>query len=216
VKTSAIQDTSSDQTQDTMLSRDTHNCKEITLALMKHRYAWPFNIPVDPISLGIPDYFDVIKYPMDFGTVLEHLKKDLYNGVEEFAEDIRLVFSNALSYNTPGSDVFLMAQTLAELFEKLFTQYGYSNVSPEYKKKKKEKKDKKDKKHSVNTDSESKMPPALTSSVIPINTDTAMTVEEQHNSGNSSATLTNTNVESEETVQPKPITEEVVLTEVKE
>jgi len=29
----------------------------------------PFRSPVDPNALGIPDYFDIIKQPMDFGTV---------------------------------------------------------------------------------------------------------------------------------------------------
>ena len=30
---------------------------------------WPFAIPVDPVALNIPDYFDVIKQPMDLGTI---------------------------------------------------------------------------------------------------------------------------------------------------
>ncbi|KAF1744067.1 hypothetical protein MXB_5530 [Myxobolus squamalis] len=34
-------------------------------------YALPFLSAVDPISLGIPDYFDIIKCPMDLGTVRE-------------------------------------------------------------------------------------------------------------------------------------------------
>lgn len=28
-----------------------------------------FHRPVDPDLLGIPDYFDIIKYPMDFSTI---------------------------------------------------------------------------------------------------------------------------------------------------
>jgi len=29
----------------------------------------PFRIPVDPEALGIPDYLDIIKKPMDMGTI---------------------------------------------------------------------------------------------------------------------------------------------------
>lgn len=32
-------------------------------------YAWPFYKPVDASSLGLHDYHDVIKKPMDLGTV---------------------------------------------------------------------------------------------------------------------------------------------------
>lgn len=31
--------------------------------------AWIFHEPVDPKKLGIPKYFDIIKNPMDFGTI---------------------------------------------------------------------------------------------------------------------------------------------------
>lgn len=30
---------------------------------------WIFEEPVDPVKLGLPDYFDVIKRPMDLGTI---------------------------------------------------------------------------------------------------------------------------------------------------
>ena len=31
--------------------------------------AWIFHEPVDPKKLGIPKYFDIIKNPLDFGTI---------------------------------------------------------------------------------------------------------------------------------------------------
>jgi hypothetical protein len=44
-------------------------CYAIITSMRKHSMAWPFNEPVDPIKLNIPDYFDFIKHPMDFGTI---------------------------------------------------------------------------------------------------------------------------------------------------
>ena len=32
-------------------------------------YAWPFFKPVDATSLGLHDYHDIIKQPMDMGTI---------------------------------------------------------------------------------------------------------------------------------------------------
>jgi transcription initiation factor TFIID subunit 2 len=38
-------------------------------SLMKDPNAYLFNRPVDPIKDGVPDYFQVIEHPMDFGTI---------------------------------------------------------------------------------------------------------------------------------------------------
>jgi hypothetical protein len=56
--------------------------------------AEPFNIPVDAEGLGIPDYIEVVKNPMDFGTVRSKLEKNEYPGVEEMLADVRLVSAN--------------------------------------------------------------------------------------------------------------------------
>ena len=37
--------------------------------MSKHQNGWPFQTPVDSIKLGLPDYFKLIKYPMDLGIV---------------------------------------------------------------------------------------------------------------------------------------------------
>jgi len=48
-------------------------CQTLLKSLMTHKFGWPFNQPVDPIALNIPDYFDVIKQPMDLGTIKVNL-----------------------------------------------------------------------------------------------------------------------------------------------
>ena len=42
-------------------------------AVHKHKFAWPFHKPVDPVALGLPDYFDVIKEPMDMSKIKQKL-----------------------------------------------------------------------------------------------------------------------------------------------
>jgi len=118
-------------------------CKNIIQQLTEHEDSWPFTAPVDPVQLGIPDYFEVIKTPMDFRTILDHLNKSKYLYIKEFEEDVRIVFSNAILYNGPQHQISLMAQTLAEVFEKLFKDHDQLSSSDENKKQKKEKKKKK-------------------------------------------------------------------------
>jgi transcription initiation factor TFIID subunit 2 len=58
-----------------------------------------FAHPVDPIRDGAPDYLDVIKNPMDFGTIESRLRSGGYNSVDQLEKDVDLVFTNCLTYN---------------------------------------------------------------------------------------------------------------------
>jgi hypothetical protein len=42
-------------------------CQAILKAVKGHKHAWIFAEPVDPVKLNIPDYFTIIKKPMDLG-----------------------------------------------------------------------------------------------------------------------------------------------------
>lgn len=44
-------------------------CWEILKKISQHKFAGPFLEPVDAEALGIPDYYQVIKHPMDLGTI---------------------------------------------------------------------------------------------------------------------------------------------------
>ncbi|EEF37258.1 transcription factor GTE4 isoform X2 [Ricinus communis] len=93
------------------------NCSALLEKLMKHKYGWVFKSPVDVKGLGLHDYFTIIKHPMDLGTVKTRLNKNWYKSPEEFAEDVRLTFHNAMRYNPKGQDVHVMAEILLKLFE---------------------------------------------------------------------------------------------------
>ncbi|KAG2649887.1 transcription factor GTE4-like isoform X1 [Panicum virgatum] len=85
--------------------------------LMKHKFAWVFNKPVDPAALGLHDYFAIIKHPMDLGTIRAKLSQGQYRNPKEFADDVRLTFHNAMTYNPKGQDVHFMAEQLSGIFE---------------------------------------------------------------------------------------------------
>lgn len=93
------------------------NCRTLLERLMKHKHGWVFNQPVDTEGLGLHDYFDIIKNPMDLGTVKSRLETNLYKSPIEFTEDVRLTFRNAMTYNPKGQDVYMMAEQLSKIFE---------------------------------------------------------------------------------------------------
>lgn len=54
--------------------------------------AFVFNEPVDPVKHGCLNYPEVIKQPMDLGTIKRKLEANTYQGsIEAFAADVRLV-----------------------------------------------------------------------------------------------------------------------------
>jgi len=52
--------------------------------LWKAQHAWIFHEPVDIVKLKIPDYFEVVKRPMDFGTIRKKLNNNVYKNGKEF------------------------------------------------------------------------------------------------------------------------------------
>merc|ERR1719259_825728 len=61
--------------------------------------ATPFRNPVDPTALGIPDYFDIIKKPMDMSQIKKKLDLGTYTDPWDFVTDIYLMLENAWLYN---------------------------------------------------------------------------------------------------------------------
>uniref|UniRef100_A0A0E0LL36 Bromo domain-containing protein n=1 Tax=Oryza punctata TaxID=4537 RepID=A0A0E0LL36_ORYPU len=102
---------------DPMNTSKSRQCGSILKKLMDHKSGWIFNTPVDPVIYGIPDYFDVIRNPMDLGTVKRKLTSKQYSNPYEFAADVRLTFSNAMKYNPPGNDVHAIADQLNKIFD---------------------------------------------------------------------------------------------------
>lgn len=53
-----------------------------------------------------PDYFEVIKKPMDLGTVTKKMKNLSYRSKKEFADDLYLIYDNCLAYNTNSASEY--------------------------------------------------------------------------------------------------------------
>lgn len=128
------------------LSEQLKYCNGILKELLskKHAaYAWPFYKPVDASALGLHDYHEIIKHPMDLSTIKvclgtpwalaqphggfvgvalrsahplpfpqRKMENRDYHDAQEFAADVRLMFSNCYKYNPPDHDVVAMARKL--------------------------------------------------------------------------------------------------------
>ena len=105
-------------------------CHKCFAVVNKHKYAYIFAKPVDPVALNIPDYFDVVKRPMDFGTIISKLTPKGDDGfgeyftVEAFASDVLLTLDNCQLYNAEGTDAYQMGATIREEFLKRWEEAG--------------------------------------------------------------------------------------------
>lgn len=73
-----------------------------------------FHEPVDPIRLNLPDYFDVIKEPMDLGTIKKKLYGNVYRDGEALVRDLKLVFENCKKFNEGDEEVLNMCRHVEE------------------------------------------------------------------------------------------------------
>nr|XP_008537618.1 PREDICTED: bromodomain-containing protein 4 [Equus przewalskii] len=90
--------------------------KVVLKTLWKHQFAWPFQQPVDAVKLNLPDYYKIIKTPMDMGTIKKRLENNYYWNAQECIQDFNTMFTNCYIYNKPGDDIVLMAEALEKLF----------------------------------------------------------------------------------------------------
>ncbi|KAF9354409.1 Transcriptional activator spt7, partial [Mortierella sp. AD094] len=80
-------------------------CERILMELRNYtEHSTPFLNKVN--KREAPDYFQIIKHPMDLGTVLKKLKAFAYQSKTQFANDLYLIYSNCLLYNSDPSSVY--------------------------------------------------------------------------------------------------------------
>nr|XP_057905963.1 nucleosome-remodeling factor subunit BPTF isoform X2 [Doryrhamphus excisus] len=97
-----------------LTDKDYEGLKRILRSLQSHKMAWPFLEPVDPHDA--PDYYRVIKEPMDFSTMEGRLQKRHYRKLTEFVADVTKIFDNCRYYNPNDTPFFQCAEVLEGFF----------------------------------------------------------------------------------------------------
>ena len=88
----------------------------------------PFRTPVDPTALGIPDYFDIIKKPMDMSQIKRKLDVGTYTDPWQFVQDVYLMFENAWIYNRKTSRVYRYCSKVCMNLKLMFTNIHMINT----------------------------------------------------------------------------------------
>ncbi|XP_066443709.1 histone acetyltransferase KAT2A isoform X2 [Eleutherodactylus coqui] len=88
--------------------------KNLLAQIKTHPSAWPFMEPVKKSEA--PDYYEVIRFPIDLKTMTERLKNRYYVTKKIFIADLQRIITNCREYNPPDSDYCKCANTLEKFF----------------------------------------------------------------------------------------------------
>jgi hypothetical protein len=88
--------------------------------IWKNRVSEPFR---NPVTLEeAPDYFDVIRNPMDLATIKTKIAQGSIKSKKELWQDISLIFENACTYNEQGTAMWTMSENLKEFSQKIVSE----------------------------------------------------------------------------------------------
>ncbi|XP_047315063.1 uncharacterized protein LOC124919009 isoform X2 [Impatiens glandulifera] len=101
---------------------------EVIRTVMELDAALPFNIPVD--GSEVPDYYDIIDTPMDFGTILHNLETGVkYMNAKDVLCDAEHIWNNCFKYNKTGSFIMELGKRVMNKFLKLWAEAGLDKES---------------------------------------------------------------------------------------
>ncbi|TKA68238.1 hypothetical protein B0A55_10032 [Friedmanniomyces simplex] len=87
--------------------------------LKKTKHSTSFLKPVDPIALNIPTYPDIVKHPMDLGTMDSKLKNNAYSSVQDFADDFERIVANSRTFNGDAHIVTQNGMSMKAYFDRM-------------------------------------------------------------------------------------------------
>jgi len=105
----------------TMPPEHVRQCRRVWKKMVTHKSSLHFRSPVDPIAENIPTYPNIVKHPMDLGTIKNKLDGGNYGSLQSFEEDVRLMINNCFKFNQIGTYVYNEGQELETVFEKEWT-----------------------------------------------------------------------------------------------
>ncbi|XP_037832933.1 E3 ubiquitin-protein ligase TRIM33 isoform X2 [Kryptolebias marmoratus] len=103
--------------EESLSAEDQRKCERLLLYIFCHELSMGFR---EPVPDSVPNYYKIIKQPMDLKRVKRKLQlrsSQYYKSIQEFVNDMRLIFKNCAKYNEVGSEMAISGKAVSLYFE---------------------------------------------------------------------------------------------------
>ncbi|XP_013888386.1 E3 ubiquitin-protein ligase TRIM33 isoform X4 [Austrofundulus limnaeus] len=112
-------------------AEDQRKCERLLLYIFCHELSIGFR---EPVPISVPNYYKIIKQPMDLKRVKKKLQvrsSQYYKSIQEFVNDMRLIFKNCAKYNEVGSEMAISGNAVSLYFEEKLEEIFPGQSFPE-------------------------------------------------------------------------------------
>ncbi|XP_064004061.1 bromodomain testis-specific protein isoform X2 [Pogoniulus pusillus] len=106
------------------LSKQLKHCNEILKEMLSKKqaaYVWPSLKSADG-SFSPGENQRITKYPADLGTIKKKMDNFEYSDIQEFATDVRVMFTSCYKHHCPDHEIVAKARKLQDFFEMHFAK----------------------------------------------------------------------------------------------
>lgn len=83
-----------------------------------------------PVSkVDVPDYYDIVKDPMDWATIKDKIAHKAYDTVEEIRQDVLMIATNAMTYNKADTPYHKAASKILKMIPEVFKELAAIETS---------------------------------------------------------------------------------------
>lgn len=96
---------------------------DLRAAIAKFEAVDRYGFFAQPVSkVDVPDYYDIVKEPMDWSAIKDKIANKIYDSVEEMRQDVLKIATNAMTYNKADTPYHKAATKILKMIPDVFKE----------------------------------------------------------------------------------------------
>ncbi|CBQ71306.1 related to Peregrin (Bromodomain and PHD finger-containing protein 1) [Sporisorium reilianum SRZ2] len=96
---------------------------DLRAAIAKFEAVDKYGFFAQPVSkMDVPDYYDIVKEPMDWATIKDKITNKTYDSVEDMRQDVLKIAANAMTYNKADTPYHKAASKILRMIPDVFKE----------------------------------------------------------------------------------------------
>ncbi|KAJ1024156.1 hypothetical protein NDA16_002995 [Ustilago loliicola] len=103
---------------------------DLRAAIAKFEAVDRYGFFAQPVSkVDVPDYYDIVKEPMDWSAIKDKIANKVYESVEEMRQDVLKIATNAMTYNKADTPYHKAATKILKMIPDVFKELAATETS---------------------------------------------------------------------------------------